>query len=110
MKTLFLCLALAAAVSTRAAVEWQPFKAQVTRVLDALEFQGATLPPADMRAAREALEAGSGDDAADRLEAILDKHVLVEVDISPESRVKLARGKASAELAQSGWRAFLVKV
>ncbi|HEY6226523.1 MAG TPA: hypothetical protein VI282_05305, partial [Verrucomicrobiae bacterium] len=92
------------------AIEWQPFKAQVTRVLEALDSQGSVLPPDDMRAIRDALDKGSGEEGVDKVEALLDKHALVEVNINPESRVKVARGKASAELVQGGWRAFLVKV
>src|SRR3954470_9399351 len=92
------------------AVDWQPFKAQVTRVLEALDSQGLALPPDEMRAIRDALDEGSGEAGVDKLEALLDKHALIEVNINPESRVKVARGKAPAELAQGGWRAFLVKV
>jgi len=95
---------------TLLAAEWQPFKAQITRVLEALEYQGAALPPAEMRAIRDALEKGGTGKDVDRVEGLLDKHVLIEVNINPESRVKVARGKAKAELAQHGWRAFLVKV
>ena len=32
------------------------------------------------------------------------------VNINPESRVKVARGPAAAELVEQGWRVFLVKV
>jgi hypothetical protein len=103
-------LAAALTLFSAEAVEWQPFKAQVTRVLEALDFQGSALPPDDLQAIRAALDQGKGEEGVDKLEALLDKHVLVEVDINPESRVKLARGKAPAELAQNGWRAFLVKV
>jgi hypothetical protein len=92
------------------AVEWQPFKSQVTRVLEALDYQGAALPPEELRAVREALVSGKDENDAGAIQALLDKHVLVEVNINPESRVKLARGKAPAELAQNGWRAFLIKV
>jgi hypothetical protein len=110
MKTLLrTTLALSLLVNVRA-LDWQPFKAQVTRVLEALDYQGAVLPAEDMRAVREALERGSGEADIEKVEALLDKHALVEVNINPESRVKVARGKANAELAQSGWRAFLVKV
>ena len=92
MKT-FLRAALAFSILLNvSAVEWQPFKAQVTRVLEALEFQGASLPPEDMRAVRDALEKG-GDDAAEKVQGILDKHALIEVNINPESRVKVARDK-----------------
>jgi hypothetical protein len=92
------------------AVEWQPFRAQVTRVLEALNYQGGALPVEDEKAIREALENGSGGEAVQKVEGLLDKHVLVEVTINPESRVKLARGKAKADLMQAGWRSFLVKV
>jgi hypothetical protein len=110
MKTL-LRTALAFSLFLNAsAVEWQPFKAQVKRVLEALEYQGATLPADDMRAIREILENGNGAEAAGKVAALLDKHALIEVNINPESRVKVARGQAKAELAQAGWRAFLVKV
>jgi hypothetical protein len=103
-------LLLAAAIVSGNATEWQPLKAQVGRALEALEMQGAPLPADDLKAIRDALEKGTGQEGADKLEALLDKHVLVEVTINPESRVKAARGKAMAELAQNGWRAFLVKV
>lgn len=103
-------LALALTLFSARAVEWQPFQAQVTRVLEALDFQGSALPPDDLQALRAALDQGKGEEGVEKLEALLDKHVLVEINITPESRVKLARGKAPAELAQNGWRAFLVKV
>jgi hypothetical protein len=105
-----LLLALSLSLFSARAVEWQPFKAQVTRLLEALEFQGASLPAAETQAIRALLDSGRGEEDVDRLEALLDKHALIEVNINPESRVKLARGKAVAELAQSGWRAFLIKV
>src|SRR4051812_22914788 len=84
------------------ALEWQPFKAQITRVLEGLEYQGPSLPPDDMRAIRDVLEKGAGEEDIDKIEALLDKHALVEVNINPESRVKVARGKAPAELVQAG--------
>ncbi|HUS35201.1 MAG TPA: CehA/McbA family metallohydrolase, partial [Verrucomicrobiae bacterium] len=110
MKTLFRSALVFSFLLNVTAVEWQPFKAQVTRVLEALDYQGANLPPDDLRAIRDALEKGSTDQDVGKVESLLDNHALVEVNINPESRVKVARGKAAAELAQSGWRAFLVKV
>jgi hypothetical protein len=41
---------------------------------------------------------------------VLDARCLAGVNINPESRVKVARGAAAAELVQQGWRVFLVKV
>ena len=51
------------------------------------------------------------DDAAvEAIQKLLDKRCLAGVNINPESRVKVARGAAVAELAEQGWRVFLVKV
>ena len=44
------------------------------------------------------------------LESILDAHVLLIVDINPESRVKVEQGTAKPELVEAGTRLFLVKV
>jgi hypothetical protein len=40
----------------------------------------------------------------------LDRRVLVNISISPESRVSVTRGAVEATLVEKGWRAFLVKV
>src|SRR5437667_236279 len=48
--------------------------------------------------------------AVARLEAILDRYALFEVEINPESRVKVAQGAARPELVEQGARLFLVKV
>ena len=45
-----------------------------------------------------------------QLESILDRYVLVTVDINPESRVKVEQGAAKPELVEAGTRLFLVKV
>src|SRR5690349_16684201 len=99
MKTLLTLLLLAAALNLRA-VEWQPLKAQVTRVLEALDYQGAALPAEELRTIRNLLDSGTDTASAKKLEELLDKHSLVEVTINPESRVKVARGNAKAELIQ----------
>jgi hypothetical protein len=44
------------------------------------------------------------------LESILDAHVLLNVDINPESRVKVEEGAAKPDLVEAGTRLFLVKV
>jgi hypothetical protein len=105
-----LALLILSTYPARAAIDWQPFKAQITRVLESLDFQGAALPPEEVQSIRDTLANGSGAEAIDKIESLLEKHVLVEVNINPESRVKIARGAASAELVQGGWRAFLIKV
>jgi hypothetical protein len=90
-----------------AEVEQQPLAAQALRVAEALAYVGAPLPAAD----REALLAAAArSDGAAAIQAILDRHCLLDVHVNPESRVKVAAGPARAALVEHGWRTFLVKV
>ncbi len=92
-------------------VEFQPFAAQIERILQALDLIGEPLPASDTGAVRKILDAGSGGpDQIAALQRILDKHALAGVNINPESRVKVQQGPAAPELVEQGWRAFLVKV
>lgn len=84
-------------------VEHQPFAAQVARVVEALDFLGSPLPATESAELRTS-------DSVERMQQILDRHVLVAVEINPESRVKVEEGPAAPELEQQGWRVFLVKV
>ena len=76
-----------------AMVEAQPLAAQVSRLAEALAFVGAPLAPADRRALDEA---AGRTDAPAAIQAILDRHCLLDVHINPESRVKVAQGPARA--------------
>ncbi len=92
-------------------VEFQPFAAQVTRVMQSLDLVGEPLPAAEAVEIRRIIDAGSGGAAQiEALQRLLDKHCLAGVEINPESRVKVQQGQAKAELMEQGWRAFLVKV
>ncbi len=91
-----------------ARVEWQPLSAQIKRVLDAMDYQGAPLPAAD-RQAIESIPPGA-EDAGVRVQEVLDRHCLFFVNINPEMRVKVAAGPARPVLSEQGWRQFLVKV
>jgi hypothetical protein len=84
-------------------VETQPFAAQVERLLEALDLLGAPLPAAETAELKTST-------SVDRMQQILDRHVLVTIEINPESRVKATEGAATPELEQQGWRVFLVKV
>ncbi len=84
-------------------VEHQPFAAQVDRLLEALDLLGAPLTSAEAAELRAS-------SSVERMQAILDRHVLVGIEINPESRVKVIEGPARAELEQQGWRTFLIKV
>ncbi len=92
-----------------AGVETQPLAAEVRRVVEGLELAGSPLPLPD-RQRLEAALASTNRDAAEELQRVLDPHCLVEVEITPEMRVKAMRGPAAARLVEQGWRTFLVKV
>src|SRR5439155_15910966 len=71
-----------------------------------LNFLGAPLP----HDAINALETAAQAHDADRLQDLLDPHVLLVVTINPESCVKVQRGPAKARLQQAGFTPVLVKV
>ena len=91
-------------------VPLQPFAVLARRVDSALEYLGQPLPPPQRRALASALSGRDEPNAVSEATAILDRHVLVEVNINPESRVKVTQGAATPDLVQAGTRAFLVKV
>ena len=113
---LVMVVALFARASARAAppapavgdVDPQPLRAQVARVVQALELAGAPLDEARRRDLDAAL--ADPDKAAERVQEALDPLCLAVVNINPESRVKVAEGPAEKVLSQQGWRVFLVKV
>ncbi len=100
----------AAPASAEVPVALQPFADQVRRLERTLAFLGQPLPAADQRGINAALADSDEQAAASKIQAILDKHVLVQVSIDAESRVDAHRGAASADLIQDGSRIFLVKV
>jgi len=84
-------------------VELQPLAAQVSRLLEALQFLGEPLPADESAAVKSATDVTA-------IQKVLDRHCLVGVEINPESRVKAQEGPAKAQLVEQGWRTFLVKV
>jgi len=90
-------------------VEWQPLAAQARRVSEALDYLGEPLSAADKVALTQAL-ATPGAASVERIQKILDARVLFAVRINPEMRVSVTQGPAKAELVETGWRQFLVKV
>src|SRR5262245_60234625 len=91
-------------------VELQPVGAQVKRLIETLDSLGAPLAPRDVTALEKAIQSTDNDAAVEAIQKTLDKYCLAGVNINPESRVKVARGPAKAELLEQGWRTFLVKV
>src|SRR5882757_7234274 len=99
-----------AALAVTDNVDWQPFAAQIRRVVDTLESVGEPLLAEDNQALQQLLTSTDSSDASARAQQILDKYCIAGVQINPESRVKLAIGDARHELVEQGWRTFLVKV
>jgi hypothetical protein len=87
-------------------VEGQPLAANARRLVEALQFLGAPLPPETARALQAAAKARD----ARKIQELLDPHVLILVTLNPESRVKAARGPAPAVLQQGGFVPVLIKV
>jgi hypothetical protein len=104
-------LAAAEPLPIVAKVEFQPFAAQVTRLLQSLEVAGEPLPAADTAELKRLVEQVPNQPTTiARIQEILDKHCLAGIHINPESRVKVQQGPAKQELVEQGWRTFLLKV
>jgi hypothetical protein len=90
----------------------QPLLAQVRRLVEAGDYLGIPFSAAERRALEAALQDREGDEQtrAARIQAVLDPHCLVGIQINPESRVKVTGGPAARVLTEKGWRQFLVKV
>ena len=91
-------------------VEWQPLAAQVRRIIQATDYLGSPFSSPDKQALQTALRSSGGAEAIEAIQHVLGNYCLLSVNINPESRVKVAAGLAKAELAEHGWRQFLVKV
>ncbi|MFP6900181.1 MAG: hypothetical protein VCA36_04520, partial [Opitutales bacterium] len=91
-------------------VEAQPLMLQVNRLREALNYLGEPLPAKAFKTLGAATKAKSNAEVTSLVQDALDPLCLVVVTISPESRVKVASGPAQPELAEQGWRNFLVKV
>src|SRR5713226_7711127 len=90
--------------------EWQPFAAQVQRLIEAADFFGSPFSPDEQRAFATAMKEPDSALASAAVQEVLDAHCLFGVNINPEMRVKVAQGTARPELVEQGWRLFLVKV
>ena len=92
------------------AVSLQPLAQQTRRLEQALVYLGQPLPPAATEAINAAVALEDEAAAVREIQRVLDQFVLMEVEINPESRVKVAQGSARPELVEHGTRLFLVKV
>jgi hypothetical protein len=91
-------------------VEQQPLAAATERVLEALQYVGAPLAPADEAAVKAAVRETDATKCAKAIQKVLDAYCVAGVTINAESRVSVVEGPVKKELVQQGWRTFLVKV
>jgi hypothetical protein len=91
-------------------VEVQPLVAQVRRLIEAMDYTGQPLEAKSLETLNGVLAKPDEAKASEIIQSLLDPHCLAVISISPESRVKVARGPATAQLVEGGWRQFLVKV
>lgn len=92
------------------AVSLQPLAAHAKALTEAMDLIGAPLSDTTRSALDAAYQNPDQAAAVLAIQAALDPLCLAAVDINPESRVKAAAGPAKAELVESGWQTFLVKV
>jgi hypothetical protein len=97
-------------------VELQPLAAQARRVADALALLGAPLSEADRKALADAARDADHARGVATIQSVLDKRCLTGLTVDTSGKdpdgVSLAAspGPAKPELAEQGWRVFLVKV
>jgi hypothetical protein len=93
-----------------ASVPLQPLAQQIRRLETAMRYLGQPLQGADHLAINDAVALPDENEAVTRLQQILDRYVLANVRINPESRVSVEQGPARPELVQGGTRLFLIQV
>jgi hypothetical protein len=87
-------------------VDGQPLGQNAERIGKALEFLGFPLSKDTAKNLADAIDKRD----AKKIQEILDAHVLLQVSINPEARVKVNRGPAEATIQQSGFVPKLVKI
>jgi hypothetical protein len=110
-------LTLAAIASAQASqrarslpVPLQPLAQEVHQIENALAYLGQPFSAEEVSRIDDAIADPKESKAVERLQRILDPHVLAIVQINAESRVKVEAGPAAPELLEAGTRLFLVKV
>ena len=96
--------------NTIAGIEPQPLLAQAIRLKEALSFLGSSLSAQDEKKLIALQHESLTPATVKKVQDILDPYCLAMININPESRVKVARGPATARLIQNGWVSYLVKV
>jgi len=88
-------------------VELQPLAAQAKRIVETLDLLGSPLPEADKKTLESAKDVAA-------IQAVLDRHCLAGVrlpdKLDGKTELKVQEGPARPDLAEQGWRVFLIKV
>lgn len=91
-------------------VDLQPFASATGRLIEALQFAGSPVDPADIDSINNLVKGGDADEAVSGIQEILDRYCVAGVRINAESRVTVEAGPSEKLLFEQGWRSFLVKV
>jgi hypothetical protein len=91
-------------------VDRQPLAAQVRRVVQTLEVLGTPLARTDRESLDAVRETPDDARAVVAIQEVLDKYCLAGLRIDSEKQLVAQAGAARPELAEQGWRVFLVKV
>jgi hypothetical protein len=107
-----LCSPARAAWPVVTEIQFKDLRDNCRLLLQALSAHKAPLPAATEKALKALLAQGSKEPAAAvaGIQKLLDRHCLIGVTINPESRVKVQRGPAPAELRQGRGVVVLTKV
>jgi hypothetical protein len=91
-------------------VELQPLAAQVQRLVEALDLIGAPLAASEKESLRTAAADSDHARGVRTIQEVLDKYCLAGVHIDGPTSLQTVLGPARPELAEQGWRVFLVKI
>lgn len=89
--------------------DWKKIRPSISRLTRALQAQSGPLNSEELQKLKT-LAKMANPGALQDVQKLLDPHCLVRITINPESRVKVARGSASAILKLKVPRIFLIKI
>ncbi|NOY41782.1 MAG: CehA/McbA family metallohydrolase [Planctomycetes bacterium] len=91
-------------------IDYQPVSVHVQRLREALQYLGQPVSDEIAKQLDQAAEAENNNEALEIIQEALDPLCLIDIQINPESRVKVQAGPAQRRLVQQGWSVFLIKV
>ena len=97
-------------INNLSAQDLQPFAFKIKALIETLDYLGNPVANSDKINIETAFSKNDNENSVQQIQSILDKYCLFNLQINPESRVKVNAGNAKPELYQSGWKTFLIKV